>query len=548
MIYIIIISIVIIYLYFKTNTKENAQHPTKKTNNFGNRYSNKNKEDYYEIVKKYIGTEKIKNLHKIFNQSKYYNEQIIHNHLIDEIGKENLFNQLHKSEIYFRDKYCNSTTWTERVKTNKNYLLLCPLKYVNIELINEGLKEVSTMRELREFWNVVKKLDLVLDNNNYRHTDIKKKFKNYNSFIAYIKRNIEIFPSLAEIDNFYKLSPSNKTSEKISIEKLLKELETFDELNKLFNNELFNFRYKKIFRIDNANNYKFYYHVFKINNYIIFPKIVEYLFHFSENDLEEKVKSFSIERDKQLNKQILNDTNYFYHIKITLDISELKIKKIHKLLDAFNVKEYFKSTLILIHGSKQRVTVQEYINQNFNQNFRNKSFLFKLQGSTKKIKITNTDFKFLHEIVKFNELNELVYEKGKLINQIFGEDLANDYSFYYYVYQINNKIEFPDLIRQLFQLKSDDLNRRFKALYINKTEKFDIKITFDFHELRVHDVETFLDFIKNNKNRDDIRLEAIHGYNHGTAIRDFINEYSERNGFMKIKGSNPGRTVLLIND
>ena len=96
-----------------------------------------------------------------------------------------------------------------------------------------------------------------------------------------------------------------------------------------------------------------------------------------------------------------------------------------------------------------------------------------------------------------------------------------------------------DLVMMRFKmvLKKDDVAR------IEKTgEK---ELTVDLHGLGTKDSLVLLNNII-NLNRDSCNLCVIHGFNHGTALREMINERF-RNPRIKdrtILKDNPGMTIL----
>ena len=92
-------------------------------------------------------------------------------------------------------------------------------------------------------------------------------------------------------------------------------------------------------------------------------------------------------------------------------------------------------------------------------------------------------------------------------------------------------------------LSEDELSR----LTINKTVDNCIQIVVDVHGMKCYEARRFINNIINTV-RCTVRLEVIHGYNHGTAIKDmlasdFTNAHIEE---LYLDQDNQGMTHMLI--
>lgn len=92
-------------------------------------------------------------------------------------------------------------------------------------------------------------------------------------------------------------------------------------------------------------------------------------------------------------------------------------------------------------------------------------------------------------------------------------------------------------------LSTEELAR----LTINKTVDNCIQIVVDVHGMRCYEARRFINNIINAV-RCKVRLEVIHGYNHGTAIKDmltsdFANSHIEE---QYLDRNNQGMTHMLI--
>lgn len=92
-------------------------------------------------------------------------------------------------------------------------------------------------------------------------------------------------------------------------------------------------------------------------------------------------------------------------------------------------------------------------------------------------------------------------------------------------------------------LSSDELER----LMITVTEDNIINIVADVHGMKCSEARRFINNIINTA-RCTVKLEVIHGYNHGTAIKDMLAQ-DFRNPHIELKYPdvyNRGMTHMLI--
>ena len=75
-------------------------------------------------------------------------------------------------------------------------------------------------------------------------------------------------------------------------------------------------------------------------------------------------------------------------------------------------------------------------------------------------------------------------------------------------------------------------------------------VELDLHGRNIFQARTAIDAALRRAKAGTYRIRIIHGYNSGTAIRDFIREHYAADGRIKRiqQGANPGITEIVLRD
>ncbi len=97
--------------------------------------------------------------------------------------------------------------------------------------------------------------------------------------------------------------------------------------------------------------------------------------------------------------------------------------------------------------------------------------------------------------------------------------------------------------RMTFILNGDDLHR----VHVQRDNEGNIILVIDVHEMKVAEAKKILNHII-IMYRFPFKLRVVHGYNHGTAIKDMIAEQLDNKRIIskEVEVYNPGITTIQL--